>query len=1067
MQEFEELIKPRLDKLFVDMGNLVQKWLDRQPFSPEVLPQDMQQKIDQQVKEKWHDLKDGVEYLSRKLSRAEQSKLMQFTENEFKKRRKQFNLTQLNGKPYKIKLIPNTKRIVLPRKIESTESRLKQGQLHAQVLNELKQYWKESLEYWDDSQSLWGNLCLSLIYISGCSDEQHLIAIQKQLQDAIELDTDLNCLHLYHSGYKRITNPLLLHYRVENSQYGNDVEQRKLYQWRHVFLNPYAQLILQYLKKLKETHKVYRLQVSIQACILESLSKIGSKKSLSDLKYQIKRRGFRAFNDVQMVLEFNPKLSLDVFLSNVLQQEIHTVSLRPSESSLLWSHKRDQVVEPVNQTIQFEQEQLHIEVPTVHRKLQTIPYELMLFDQKKSRAKKVERLDKKKNREERTIRHWKETQSALEQKMHDANTDELFLIEAQLRLIQWLLHLKNKGLQLSTIESYLGSFGKEFIFEIWLNKLDLKQQSSDDYEDLYRQLLNYSSERDEKATQRESVKGKTSKKMHQTAQYRFGRLKDFHKFCQEHYDAPEVLVLQNSNFKHLQICNARLVSPSLFGKLLEQLESLSQEPTASEWGDHLSCLKLMYLLSYRTGLRLNEVRCLKIQDVICPELLFKDGKSSIFNNITLHIRDNSYRRLKSQSANRQIPLKIALSDHEFLVVQHYIQHRYKQYMTDYQDDLLFSVNQRVLTDHCISKITVDLFNRILGIHHGFSFHTLRHSAANYLAITLLGSKEMIKTYTDCPWVKAKKMRDLLFGMKARAQEEIIQHKWQVLASWMGHSSIEQTASNYLHVLDLLAVDRIYNSPCIISKKVLEQCFSPVKSSTDYINLNRYTQQQKWFNSYQQTQPVTMAGRQEKKFSIEKSTLTPFQRLISFREGRLSEDTQAQEWMQRCQWMSTKWMDRQKFNLKTNYVYSKNLEESWFDELYEKAKKLTRPDEIIPLLDFHYKDDRQQDALKEKNMVKALKILLLFGKLRKNFLHFQCRMKGDEQQIVNFITGIEPMLGDHLYLEKQNYPVNLDAPERTVKFSFQRVVGSNKKNVTPLVIFNLMLKMMQKDELWIK
>lgn len=137
------------------------------------------------------------------------------------------------------------------------------------------------------------------------------------------------------------------------------------------------------------------------------------------------------------------------------------------------------------------------------------------------------------------------------------------------------------------------------------------------------------------------------------------------------------------------------------------------------------------------------------------------------------------------------------------------------------------------------------------------------------------------------------------------------------------------------------------------------------------------------------------------------------------------------------------------------------------ELYEKAKKLTRPDEIIPLLDFHYKDDRQQDALKEKNMVKALKILLLFGKLRKNFLHFQCRMKGDEQQIVNFITGIEPMLGDHLYLEKQNYPVNLDAPERTVKFSFQRVVGSNKKNVTPLVIFNLMLKMMQKDELWIK
>ncbi len=475
----------------------------------------------------------------------------------------------------------------------------------------------------------------------------------------------------------------------------------------------------------------------------------------------------------------------------------------------------------------------------------------------------------------------------------------------------------------------------------------------------------------------------------------------------------------------------------------------------------------MYLLSYRTGLRLNEVRCLKIQDIICPELLYKENVNTAFNNITLHIQNNSYRRLKTQSANRQIPLKIALSEHEFLVVQRYIQHRYEQYLVNQQDDLLFSVNNHVLTDQCISKITVDLFNQILGMHHGFSFHTLRHSAANYLAITLLGSKEMVKTYTDCSWVNAKKMRDLLFGIKARAQEETIQHKWQVLAAWMGHSSIEQTASNYLHVLDLLAVDRIYNSPCIISKKVLEQCFGPVKSSTEYINLNRYIQQQKWFNSYQQTQPVTMAGRQEKKFSIENSTLTPYQRLISFRDDRLSKDPQAQVWLQRCQLMCTKWMDPKNFNLKMNYVNCKNLDEGWFDELYKKAKKLTRSDEIIPLLDFHYKDDRQQDALKEKNMVKALKILLLLGKLRKNFLHFQCRMKGDEQQIVNFITGIEPMLGDHLYLEKQNYPVNLDASERTVKFSFQRVVGSNKKNVTLLVIFNLMLKMMQEDELWIK
>lgn len=45
----------------------------------------MQQKLDQQIAEKWHDIKDSVDCLSQKLSRDEQSKLMQFTEDEFNK----------------------------------------------------------------------------------------------------------------------------------------------------------------------------------------------------------------------------------------------------------------------------------------------------------------------------------------------------------------------------------------------------------------------------------------------------------------------------------------------------------------------------------------------------------------------------------------------------------------------------------------------------------------------------------------------------------------------------------------------------------------------------------------------------------------------------------------------------------------------------------------------------------------------------------------------------------------------------------------------------------------------
>ena len=56
---------------------------------------------------------------------------------------------------------------------------------------------------------------------------------------------------------------------------------------------------------------------------------------------------------------------------------------------------------------------------------------------------------------------------------------------------------------------------------------------------------------------------------------------------------------------------------------------------------------------------------LKYKILFAQSYFIKKKENTVFNNITLHIQDNSYRRLKTRSANRQIPLKIALSEHEF------------------------------------------------------------------------------------------------------------------------------------------------------------------------------------------------------------------------------------------------------------------------------------------------------------------------------------------------------------------------------------------------------------------
>ena len=64
MQKIKELIKPKLEDLFVDIEKLVKKSIVRLTSSSEVLTQDVQNELDQQIQKKWHELKDGVDCLS-------------------------------------------------------------------------------------------------------------------------------------------------------------------------------------------------------------------------------------------------------------------------------------------------------------------------------------------------------------------------------------------------------------------------------------------------------------------------------------------------------------------------------------------------------------------------------------------------------------------------------------------------------------------------------------------------------------------------------------------------------------------------------------------------------------------------------------------------------------------------------------------------------------------------------------------------------------------------------------------------------------------------------------------
>lgn len=111
---------------------------------------------------------------------------------------------------------------------------------------------------------------------------------------------------------------------------------------------------------------------------------------------------------------------------------------------------------------------------------------------------------------------------------------------------------------------------------------------------------------------------------------------------------------------------------------------------------------------------------------------------------------------------------------------------------------------------------------------------------------------MVMTYTDYGWSQCKKMRKHLFGDTAIPKNEaVIQHKWRLLADWMGHGTIEQTASHYLHILDLLVVDRIYHLPCTSHETAIKQILQgDIKGSKeDIIDLNHVIQKDRQFDFF--------------------------------------------------------------------------------------------------------------------------------------------------------------------------------------------------------------------------
>ena len=366
------------------------------------------------------------------------------------------------------------------------------------------------------------------------------------------------------------------------------------------------------------------------------------------------------------------------------------------------------------------------------------------------------------------------------------------------RLLSWALSLlDDHSIRLNTISKYIGCIGRDWLM-LTVDE-DVDQWEGSDFEEVYEQII----QSKVKDGRRVSVLSKSSEfdddissgidndnnagqplsyldRLKDSQKFTYGRLKAFHDYQRMHFDAPYVYFPWGSN---RQVVKANIISPRIYYAMKEYVQSseleIDQKPL---------CL-IVLALAYRTGMRINEIIGIKVGDIV--DIGFINGQMIEAPKIIL--KPNRYRRLKSSSAKRVIPIDSLFKDDELklFIAFYYQQKRLKR-------RYLFSQGSgdQPLPSVFFSNMMKIIWDRLL-IAHDFTFHSFRHTAISQLALVSSGSP-LAQVMTDYDIAHSDAIVSAVLANNKK------KGMWFGLASLAGHLTPDTTFEYYIHTAHLLA-----------------------------------------------------------------------------------------------------------------------------------------------------------------------------------------------------------------------------------------------------------------------
>ena len=223
--------------------------------------------------------------------------------------------------------------------------------------------------------------------------------------------------------------------------------------------------------------------------------------------------------------------------------------------------------------------------------------------------------------------------------------------------------------------------------------------------------------------------------------------------------------------------------------------------TTAQSDDRLSELAWLILtLAYRCGLRRMEVLKIELIDVLLhlfPELL---------------VRPNEYRRLKTHSSTRKLPLYALLTPKETERLRTWCLTRFEEEKDKPFSGFLFAIpsrNYKFVPQDAFFRRLHSVMREVTG-DESLRFHHLRHSFASRMFVLFAASspkcqERVIATLPGyaSAFERADRLRSALFG-QARTTRRLV---WAVCCL-LGHSGPDVSLEHYIHHLDIMLAEAL-------------------------------------------------------------------------------------------------------------------------------------------------------------------------------------------------------------------------------------------------------------------